>query len=367
MTSTAEPNSSLVSVCVPTHNDGAYFAESLRSIVGQTYEHLEILVGDDASTDDTEAIVRSMNDPRILYRRNATNLGQFANVNELVCRARGKYVAIYHADDVYEPDIVCKEVEFLQRYLDVGAVFALDRLIDHNGRVFASRAMPKEIALRAGLDFPEVMRFLLRYKNVLLCAPSFMGRAEMLRRAGPFDTTEYSIASDLEMWIRILTVSRVAVLDEYLMRYRRSPTQLSSGYNYLRTFPDHFFAILDRYLELLNQTEPADAISLTEYAFHRCDDYTFRAANHVILGNARAARELLAFPFPWKTFFFNFRRRKLRVLLLRLLLMAGLASGTWPLLRGLLLRTEYPGPTFRGAPKPVMAGSNFNGGTGQNR
>jgi hypothetical protein len=176
-----------------------------------------------------------------------------------------------------------------------------------------------------------------------------MGRAEVLRRAGPFDSTEYSIASDLEMWLRIATFSRLAVLNRYLMRYRRSPRQVSSGYNYLRTFPEHFFPLMDKYLEVLQSIEPVDPVSLIEYDFHRCDDRTFRAANCVIRGEPQAARELLSQPFPWKTFAFSLRRRKFRVVLLRLLLHTGLATGTWRLLRGLLLKTEYPGPSFRSA------------------
>ncbi|RIK43958.1 MAG: glycosyl transferase family 2, partial [Chloroflexi bacterium] len=123
----------LVSVCVPTYNDAPFLAQSLQSIVQQTYRQLEILIGDDASTDDTAAVVAAFDDPRIRYIRNTANLGQFENVNALIRRATGDYIAIYHSDDVYTPQIVAREAAFLQSHPQVGAVFALDWRIDERG------------------------------------------------------------------------------------------------------------------------------------------------------------------------------------------------------------------------------------------
>src|SRR5512134_2925323 len=96
----------LVSVCVPTYNDGPFLRQCLQSLAAQTYPNLEILVGDDASSDDTPAIVAGASAASkrpICYERNTVNLGQFDNVNALIARARGTYIAVYHSDDVYTP------------------------------------------------------------------------------------------------------------------------------------------------------------------------------------------------------------------------------------------------------------------------
>jgi glycosyltransferase involved in cell wall biosynthesis len=331
----------LVSVCVPTYNDGPFLLQSLQSITRQTYERLEILVGDDGSTDNTAEVVRSCADPRIHYHRNPANLGQFANVNELLRRACGEFVAIYHSDDWYAPTIVEKEVEFLREHPEAGAVFTLNRRMDDQGRVYNPTRLPPGVPARTCFGLVDVMRVLLRHKNRLLCGPSFLGRAEVFRKVGLFNTRDYAIAADLEMWLRILTRYPVAVLDEPLMHYRKGVTQVSSGYNRLRTFEDHFFAIIERYLSVPGVAEAMDPASRTEYAFHRCDDETFRAANLVIRCEFEAARKLVHGPFPWRTFLHSVRRRKLRVLLLRWLIRTGLAVGAVGRLARYLRWVEY--------------------------
>lgn len=332
----------LVSVCVPTYNAAAFLSEGLGSILKQTYPCLEILVGDDGSTDETPTIVRAFADPRIRYYRNTTNLGQFANVNELVGRAAGRYVAVYHSDDIYEPEIVEREVAFLEAHPEAGAVFALDRRIDGEGRLLGETSLPVPLRSLGCLAFPDVMRTLLRHRNVVFRAPSFMIRADVLRMVGPF-TTEFECAGDLEMWLRILARFNIGVIEEHLWRYRHTAGQVSSRYNRLRTAQEDSFDVIDRYLAAEGARPAKDPVSLIEYAFHRADDQTFRAANWIIKGNTEEARLLLRQPFPWRTFRHSIRRRKLRVVALRLAMKAALAAGAGRPLARLLIWSEYGG------------------------
>ncbi len=333
----------LVSVCLPTFNDGSFLHESLCSIVNQTYRHLEILVGDDHSTDNTREIVQTIQDPRIHYHRNERNLGQFPNVNALIERAQGKYVAIYHSDDIYHPEIIAREVVYLEAEPRVGAVFALDWRINARGETIGKMKLLPEIPARTPLSLPDIMPILLRHRNRVFRAPTFMGRREIFREVGLF-SSEFSIAGDFEMWLRILTRYPVAILDEWLMGYRRGDSQVSHSYQNLRTFEEHFFPIIDHYLTLTELPKGRGAIIWTEYAFHRCDDETFRAANWIIKGDQDAASGLLRRPFPWRTLGIptaDLRWRKVRVLLLRLVMLAGLRLNLTGTLRRLLLWTEY--------------------------
>jgi glycosyltransferase involved in cell wall biosynthesis len=318
--------------------------QSLASIVRQTYANLEILVADDASTDNTAQIVQSCTDPRLKYHRNSRNLGQFANVNSTIQRAHGEFICVYHSDDVYDPTIVEKEVAFLEGHPEAGAVFTLNRRIDAENRFLGQTTLLAEVPPNTCLGLQEVMRVLVRNKNRLLCAPTFMGRAFMFKRIGLFNETDYDTSSDLEMWLRILTEFKVAILNEHLISYRKGKSQVSARYNLLRTCEDHLFQILESYLEKPGVRESIDASSWTEYAFHRCDDDTFRAVNYLIRGEADEARRLLRCPYPWRTLLVkNWRRRKVRVLLLRALLRTGLALGARRPLAKLLIRTEYGG------------------------
>ncbi len=329
----------LVSVCIPTYNDGDHLRESLASILRQTYEHMEILVSDDASQDATPAVVASFNDSRIRYMRNETNLGIFENVNGAVLQARGDLIAIYHSDDVYEPTIVEREAAYLRDNIEVGAVFALDRWIDSEGHVIGQTELPDEIVAGAPISFEEVVRFFLRNQNRLLRCPTFMGRADILAEVGPFDQTFPSLG-DVDMWVRLAALRPVAVLGEHLMRYRVGEGQVSARYDRLRTEESHFFCIMDRVLAE-SATTWMDSETLGEYAFHRYDDQTFRAANLVILGEPARARDVLKQQrFPWATLRHP-RRRKLRTLLLRTLLRAGITAGAAQPLGKLVRFTEY--------------------------
>ena len=335
-----------VSICMPAYNAGKTIGEALGSVLAQTYRNLEIIVGDDASSDDTSEIVHCFQDPRIQYQRNSRNLGQFENVNCLLQKATGQYIAIYHSDDIYDPNIVEKEVNVLETYPEVGSVFTMNWQIDYSGEIIGQSKLVKEAATKKCLSLTDVLPVLLRYKNHLLIGPSFMGRSEVFQKVGLFSSA-FSIAGDFEMWLRILNAFKIYILDEPLMSYRHGKTQVSYGYQNLRTFEDHFFTIIDHYLEIEDLRSCVDPVSITEYAFHRCDDTTFRAANWVIQGYPEKARQLLDYPYPWQTLITDIQyrklRRKLRVLLLRILLNCGLYLKMLKPLTTLLIWTEYGG------------------------
>ncbi len=333
----ASGESPLVSVCIPTYRDALFLAQSLETVVSQTYQNLEILVGDDASPDDTAEVVRSFPDSRIRYLRNPVNLGQFENVNHLVSQCRGKYIAIYHSDDYYDPEIVLKEVTFLESHSEVGAVFALDKRVDDYDRIIGKMKLIPEIRANTPLTFSDIFPILLRHRNRVFRTPTFMGRAEVLRGAGPFSSA-YEIAGDFEMWLRIAHLAPVAVLDEYLMYYRRGSSQVSTGYERLRTHEDHFFVIMDHYLSLISPDTAVDSMVLLEYDYHRRADETVRALNCIRLGQLEKASELLSRPFPWRTllvFTPDLHLRKLIIVIKRILLKLGLAASPsrWLLLR----------------------------------
>lgn len=321
--------SPLVSVCIPTYRDARFLAQSLGSIVSQTYSNVEILVGDDASPDNTAEVVDSFQYPRIRYLRNQVNLGQFENVNHLVSQCRGKYIAIYHSDDYYDPEIVRKETAFLESHPEVGAVFALDQRVDDSGRIIGKMKLMPEIRTNTALAFSEIFPILLRHRNRIFRTPTFMCRAEVLQAAGSFSSS-YEIAGDLEMWLRIARLAPVAILNEYLMYYRRGSSQVSSSYERLRTHEDHFFIIMDQFMNSLPRDMSLSPDVLLEYEYHRRADETLRALNCVRLGRFDEARELLSRPFPWRTFLIpttDLFRRKLTLAVKRFVVKLTLGFG----------------------------------------
>ena len=95
-----------VSICIPTRNRSQSLRETFLAMLAQTFQDWEIIVGDDASTDDTADVVSSFSDARIRYVRHPRNLGIYQNWNSLIALCQGEYVAIYHDHDIYLPTIV---------------------------------------------------------------------------------------------------------------------------------------------------------------------------------------------------------------------------------------------------------------------
>jgi glycosyltransferase involved in cell wall biosynthesis len=326
---------------MPAYNAGRFLRTTLASVLAQTHRNLEVVLLDDASTDDTAEVALSFDDPRLTYVRNQVNLGQFRTMSRAVELTAGEYVAIYHSDDVYEPEIVQRELAFLQAEPRAGAVFAQDNIIDEYDHLLTRVSRPAEFRGRELLNYEDVFPYLMRNKNQLLCCPTFMARRQVLAEAGAFDAARYRIAADLDMWLRILRRHPVGVLDERLVNYRRSSAQESSKYRNLRKSQEEFFDIMDRYGDLDGWWPRLTARDRREYEFHRLDDRTFRAANHVILGESSAAGELLTGRFSWASMVLRPRRRKLRVLLLRTVMRTMLAVGAESTLGRLLLWSEY--------------------------
>ena len=286
---TADP---LVSVIVPVYNGARYLRESLDSILGQTYERIEVLVMDDASVDETPAIIQSYGS-RLRSVRHSANLGQFDNVNAGIGLARGELISVFHADDVYDPRIVEREVAFLKLHPEVAAVFCLDIFVDQSNREYRRLQLPRDMRGHGVLTYRQIVDGLLRYKNRFLMAPGAMVRAKAYTQVGGYRAEPFGIAGDLEMWLRIARHHPVGLLEEHLFRYRHFHGNLSQHYNHLRTAPEKFFTVMD--VELAQGAHPlASRTALDAYEGHRAEDALRIAVSYYIQGHLDKAREVLA-------------------------------------------------------------------------
>jgi glycosyltransferase involved in cell wall biosynthesis len=130
MTAAAAPSSErpLVGLGMPVFNGGRYIAEAVQSILAQSYENLELVICDNASTDTTEEICRDFaaRDPRVRYNRNPQNIGAHPNYNRTFELSRGKYFKWVPHDDVLHTDYLSACVEALEA--DPGAVVCQTQL-----------------------------------------------------------------------------------------------------------------------------------------------------------------------------------------------------------------------------------------------
>lgn len=106
----------LVSVIVPTYNRAKLLEQAIRSVQRQTYERLEIIIVDDASIDNTAALVQTIDDSRIRYIRHDHNRGGAAARNTGIRAARGDYIAFLDDDDQWEPEKTAAQLALLKNY-----------------------------------------------------------------------------------------------------------------------------------------------------------------------------------------------------------------------------------------------------------
>jgi glycosyltransferase involved in cell wall biosynthesis len=198
-----------VTVLIPTYNRSRYVGHAIRSVLQQTFRDLELLVLDDGSTDDTEEVVRAIDDPRVRYVR-CPHRGISATLNTGVRLARGRYVARLDSDDEWLPDSLARETAVLNEQLDVGLVYGRAQAMDAAGRPLPST---RGYALRYPADS---FRSMLVDDSTNI---SVLVRRECFDRVGLFDES-LTAHEDWDMWLRVARHYRFAFVDAILARFR---------------------------------------------------------------------------------------------------------------------------------------------------
>ena len=321
----------LVCICVPTYNVANTIRQTLESILAQTYPNLIMHVSDNASADETLKVIESISDARIHVHRQIENIGAEGNFTKCIQLAAGKYTAIFHADDVYDPVMVAKQVAFLEANLDVGAVFTGARTINENGAFLGN------IGRTPGVDdkvvrykFRELLKAMLLHHNFLIC-PSVMVRTAIYREdIREWGSELFKSSSDVDTWLRIASKKPIAVLNEPLMYYRISSSQFSNSIRN-RTERTDFFLVMDNYLARPDVLGLLTKDDLRHYGWLERHECVARAFNLVVSGKYIEAKKLLHGFFNKDTFSAGIHNRRGLVTLaggglLKLLMFFGLQN-----------------------------------------
>jgi glycosyltransferase involved in cell wall biosynthesis len=207
-----------VSVLMPVFSGEKYLSAAVESILSQTFGDFEFLVLDDGSTDSTLDILRaySAQDQRLRVISRG-NKGLVASLNELLGQARGEFVARMDADDIALPHRLSRQVQFLRDHVDVVCVGGSVEVIDEKARFLTTFRYPKS-------DEEIQERNLLG--DASICHPSAMMRRDALIRIEGYDG-DFFLAEDLDLWLRLGEIGKLANLDEVVLRYRFHSKSLS--------------------------------------------------------------------------------------------------------------------------------------------
>jgi glycosyltransferase involved in cell wall biosynthesis len=207
-----------VSVTMVVCNVERYLPEAIESILNQTFRDFEFIIVDFGSTDGTPGIVSryAANDPRIrMHAVPPCGLGEARN--ESCALARSPLIATMDADDVALKDRLMLQVEYMDRYPEIGVLGGAVEIIDGAGKKLGVRRCPlqnAEIQSALLLDRPSFVN------------PTLMMRTELFHKVGGYRPA-FAPAEDFELWLRMAEKAELANLDAYLLNYRVHPKQES--------------------------------------------------------------------------------------------------------------------------------------------
>lgn len=193
-----------VSIGIPTFNRAQTLRKTIEAVLVQTYSDLELVVCDDASTDETAEVVASYEDRRIRYVRNQTNLGLYQNLNRCIELSRGEYVAIYNDHDDYLSMIVEESVKVLEAHPNVGFVHTALRSKNSHGEIVYT-FVEDWPAVMPGRTFAETI---VHRWDSPVCGAVAMVRRSLYEKVGYFDAL-LGADADIDMWIRLALLADV--------------------------------------------------------------------------------------------------------------------------------------------------------------
>ena len=204
-----------ISVVLPVFNGQNYLAESLQSILNQSYANLEILVIDDGSTDKSAEIVRGYKDNRISLIQNEKNLGLITSLNKGLKLASGEFIARMDADDIAMPTRFEKQIAYLKANPEIAICGT--RYVTSGSKHPVSPPLPTtHDEIRVTLIFRSAMAH-----------PTVMIRRSVLLQNNISYNELYPSAEDYKLWTDLALCTRLGNLDEALLKYRVHEQQIT--------------------------------------------------------------------------------------------------------------------------------------------
>lgn len=238
-----------VSIIIPVYNGGRYLDRCLRSVTGQSYEDIEVLLINDGSADSTGEICReyAAKDPRIIYIPLEENLGASQARNKGLEESKGEYIAFADADDEVEKDFVSRCVDIFEEK-SCDCVFCGFERYTESGRMIGG-GCKRPVGNASGKEIGPLLRTKAYDCNIW---------AKMFRREMIFDSQGYvkfsssfSVGEDYDWLIRVLCNCRsVQLCPESFYRYYQLDNSLSRSFR----LDERNFSHLQMYDNALRQS-----------------------------------------------------------------------------------------------------------------
>lgn len=207
----------LVSVCIPAYNNATYIRETIDSVLGQTYESLELVICDDSSMDNTVEVIEGIKDSRIRLIKNHNNLGMSGNWNNCLSHCRGEFIKLLCADDVLRNDAIEKETKALVENPSAILCCSDTQLFDLNGK---PKGKYKRYPRATGLvDGKVVVRAGFFSQDYFGAPLANLFRRSGVEEYGEFDS-DFTYILDYEFFVRLACHGDIYIIHEPLNFFR---------------------------------------------------------------------------------------------------------------------------------------------------
>lgn len=245
-----------VSVIIPSYNHEKYIRQCIQSVLNQTFQDFEIIITDDGSSDRTVEFIEKFTDPRIKLFKNPTNRGASVTANTCIMNSRGKYIAMLSSDDVWYPEKLSVQVEYLDRHPEIAVVFGNVTWIDGFGDPLKANFLYKNIFTAINRNRFEWLRHFFKVGNCL-CHPTSLIRREKYLDVGLLNPSLANLP-DFDLWIRLCLKYDIHVIDQPLIYFRRINEQDNASGDNLRNHIRSRFEykqLLSHYLKIIDPKE----------------------------------------------------------------------------------------------------------------
>lgn len=214
----------LVSIIMPSYNTGRFIQETINSVINQTYDNWELIIVDDCSSDNTDDIVKSINDNRVIYLKNERNNGAAISRNKALRKAKGKWIAFLDSDDLWKKDKLEKQIKFMKEnnyYFSYTSYIEIDEESKPNGKRITG---PKRITEKGMANY---------------CWPGCLTVMYDAEKIGLIQIEDIKKNNDYAMWLKISKKVDCYLLNEELAMYRKRNGSISN-HSYVSLIKWHY-------------------------------------------------------------------------------------------------------------------------------
>ena len=209
---------------MPAYNAARFLRVAIDSILCQTFTDFELIIINDGSTDNTEEIIRSYTDPRIVYIKNEINLKLIKTLNKGIDAAKGEFIARMDSDDQARPTLFETELAEFKKHPEAGIVNTLTWHMNEKGEVLKRNRTIIKLS-------PQAMPIICTFRN-MISHPGVMVRSELMKKYRYRDDNQVLHLEDMDLWCRMFTDGVICyTLNKALLNYRESSTSINSIYD----------------------------------------------------------------------------------------------------------------------------------------